>query len=516
MYKIRKIIFKNHPILKNLSLNFCGRNGRAVDTVILAGENGNGKSTIINELFGNISKQKVNSMTVEFETEKEIFRVEYQKLSENSYRTDAYDDKGNKTDFKMDELCAIFSDVDINFHSNQLSTVTSLSLDEKKSSRRSSSDLPTQINQLLIDIQALDDADIAYAVRKNPGTIVKDLNIEERMPRFTAAFNNVFDNLVYNRIENRGGHKVIVFQKNGIDVSISDLSSGEKQIVYRGCFLLRDVNALNGAFVFLDEPEISLHPNWQMKIMDYYKSIFTDKCGCQTSQIFAVTHSPFIIHNENRKNDKVIVLTRDGNGDIVVKDKPDYYKCTSLDSIKDAFAIHEFYRDRSMVYLEGRTDEKYFNKALEVYQYNVPFQFKWIGYLKENGQEENTGQDALNKAAQFLIARNLSIKNVCLFDCDTKRPKSEKNNVYIRTIPLYKNTKRMKKGIENALILDCIDVTPFYCTKIKEGDYGNDNTITEFKKMEFCDYICSLDIETLKKVFDNLREVIDSLAEIFR
>lgn len=133
---------------------------------------------------------------------------------------------------------------------------------------------------------------------------------------------------------------------------------------------------------------------------------------------------------------------------------------------------------RSTVYLEGRTDEKYFNKALDVYQYSVPFQFKWIGYLKDNGQEENTGKDALSKAVQFLIARNLSIKNVCLFDCDTNRSKSEVNNVYTRIIPSYKNTKRMKKGIENALILDNIDTSPFYCSKIKEGDYGDDNTIT--------------------------------------
>ena len=106
---------------------------------------------------------------------------------------------------------------------------------------------------------------------------------------------------------------------------LDDLSSGEKQIVYRGSFLLQDIHALNGAFVFIDEPEISLHPNWQMKIMDYYKRIFTDKNGNQTSQIFAVTHSPFVIHNENRRNDKVIVLDRDKSGNIAVKDKPEIF-----------------------------------------------------------------------------------------------------------------------------------------------------------------------------------------------
>lgn len=68
------------------------------------------------------------------------------------------------------------------------------------------------------------------------------------------------------------------------------MSSGEKQIIYRGGFLLKDAAAMNGAFVFIDEPEISLHPRWQ-KIMDYYKGIFTDENGIQTSQIFVVTHS---------------------------------------------------------------------------------------------------------------------------------------------------------------------------------------------------------------------------------
>ena len=168
------------------------------------------------------------------------------------------------------------------------------------------------------------------------------------------------------------------------------------------------------------------------------------------------------------------------------------------------------------MYLEGRTDEKYFNKALKVYNYNVPFQFKWIGYINNNGQEENTGKDALNKAFQFLVSSNLSIKNVCLFDCDTKKTEIENNNVYIKTIPEYTNSKKMKKGIENALVLDEIDVNPYYTHKVIEGDYGNNNTITEFDKMKFCDDLCSIEDERLKKIFANLKKIIDELIEIFK
>lgn len=523
MYKIRKMTFQNHPVLGNLSLDFCDSDGNVVDTIILAGENGTGKSTIINAIYMLVSRTANFEADVEYEKDGSTFTISYkwETYSDGSSFLCANDGIGMSTIVGTSDLenkyptTGIYSDVDINFHSQEVFSVTSLSLDEQKDSRRSSNDLPTQINQLLIDIQALDDAGIAFAVRQNPELTGRELAVTERMPRFTTAFNRMFDGLTYSRIENQNGHKSILFRKNGIDIPIDALSSGEKQIVYRGCFLLKDANAINGAFVFIDEPEISLHPIWQMKVMDYYKSIFTNAVGIQTSQIFTVTHSPFVIHNERRKNDKVIVLARDDNGFIIVKDKPEYFKCTSVEAVHDAFSIHCFSAERPTVYLEGRTDEKYFNKALEVYNYTVPFQFKWVGYMKDEKNEENTGKDALSKAVNFLIGRNLATKNVCLFDCDTSRIETENNNVYTRVIPKYESAKRMKKGIENALVLDSIDVTPFYSSKKKEGDYGDDNTIVEFKKMDFCDHICSLKSTVLKEVFLNLKSVIDSLVILF-
>lgn len=407
MYKIRKIVFHEHPVLKNLSLNFCDSEGKCIDTIIFAGENGTGKSTIINSIYMLVSRTANFEADVEFEKDGNPFQItyEYRVLQDGSTYLFANDGAGMNTFLNSPDLAnryptaGIYSDVDINFHSKHLSSVTSL---------------------------------------------------------------------------------------------------------------------INGAFVFVDEPEISLHPTWQGKIMDYYKSIFTDDTGVQTSQIFAVTHSPFVIHNDRRRDDKVIVLTRDATGNIVVQDKPAYFKCTSIEAIQDAFSIQGFAADKPTVYLEGRTDEKYFKKALEVFGYDVPFQFKWVGYMKDAKNEENTGKDALNKAAQFLIGRNLPIKNVCLFDCDTSRTETVRNNVYTRVIPTYTNSKRMKKGIENALILDSVDVTPYYSSKVKEGDYGDDNTIVEFQKMDFCEYICSLDSDPLKAIFANLKKIIDMLATLFQ
>lgn len=521
MYKIRKIQFQNHPILGNLMLNFCDQNNHTIDTIILAGENGTGKSTVLDALYDIATHRVKIPLLVELEKESEIITLTYYMKPGSSNYAHVKDTK-TLDDISISSLVSkaynfkgIYSDVDINFKVNELSSVTSLNLDTVEESQKSSNNLPTQIKQLLIDIQALDDASIASFVKENPNVSCSDIHVNERMERFTNAFNKMFENLSYSEIKNIDNHKSIIFKKFNKQISIDNLSSGEKQIVYRGCFLLKDVNAMNGAFVFIDEPEISLHPNWQKKILDFYKDIYTDKDGKQTSQIFTVTHSPFIIHNEYRKNDKVIVLSSNDNGDIIAIDKPEYYKCDSLEIVKDAFNVKNFLKEEPTIYVAGRTDEMYFDRAIKLFKLSVPFKFKWIGYLNENGQEENTGDSSLKRVEQFLISENSAFKNICLYDCDANKSDSVKNNLYVRSIPKYENAKNMKKGIENALVLDNVDTAPFYECKTKEGDYGDNNIIVEFKKMDFCKYICSLEEEKLKQVFYNIQSVLESLIKIF-
>ena len=77
MYKIRKITFHNHPILGNLFLNFCNPEGKSVDTVILAGENGTGKSTILNAIYTLVSRVADFEADVEYETNDTVFVMTY-------------------------------------------------------------------------------------------------------------------------------------------------------------------------------------------------------------------------------------------------------------------------------------------------------------------------------------------------------------------------------------------------------------------------------------------------------
>ncbi len=47
---MKRIQWKNHQLLGNLKLNFTNKNGVPYNTIILAGKNGTGKTTILDSL----------------------------------------------------------------------------------------------------------------------------------------------------------------------------------------------------------------------------------------------------------------------------------------------------------------------------------------------------------------------------------------------------------------------------------------------------------------------------------
>lgn len=522
-FLIRSVKFTHHPVLGDLRLDFCDSKGSPLDTVILAGENGSGKSTVlnaINDALVSIGRSVCkNDLELEIQAESGVYYLKFGErkgvhpvcLDSNHIQT-TYDRQLRR------QQHTIFSDVGIDYQGEMIRSVTSRDLDTTKAYMRSGAQLATQIKQLIVDIQALDDEETALAVRDARGKriSVDALPSQTRIKRLTDAFSCIFHNLQYDRIENKGEYKQILFKNNGRDVTIDSLSSGEKQIVYRGCFVLQNLNALKGAQVFIDEPELSMHPEWQKKILDFYKRMFINEKGIQTSQLFIATHSPFIIHNDLRSKDKVLILKRDEDGKIVVSDKPEYYCCNSIEAVRDAFSLSVFADNRPVVYVEGRTDADYFNRTIEVFGLNVPFHYQSIGRIDEQGNDVDGGDGALKRAASFLCAHNPPSKVVIQYDCDKQHPDKRVGNVFIRSVTRYENSKGCKIGVENALVLEHLKGRTwdeFLEEKPTEGKFGKPGCTYDLRKMELCKCICALPSEDAKPILVNLRFEIEKVVE---
>ena len=82
--------------------------------------------------------------------------------------------------------------------------------------------------------------------------------------------------------------------KKGNNILVSDLSDGEKQLIYILAVMLYYTG--KNILLLLDEPDIHMYPNLQMSFIDYLRKI-NDKMN-----IIITTHSPYIVSSLD-KND---------------------------------------------------------------------------------------------------------------------------------------------------------------------------------------------------------------------
>ncbi len=77
------------------------------------------------------------------------------------------------------------------------------------------------------------------------------------------------------------------------------------------------------SLLFIDEPEVSLHPNWQMQYLSFLRELFASP-EYRTCHILIATHSHFLISDLKPEDSKLIGLKREeDNGRISVVELPD-------------------------------------------------------------------------------------------------------------------------------------------------------------------------------------------------
>ena len=91
------------------------------------------------------------------------------------------------------------------------------------------------------------------------------------------------------------------------DFPFVSASSGESQLLYSMSSFIRYVE--NNSLVAIDEPEISLHPNWQVKYFSLLDLLLDDVTGCH---VIIATHSHFLVSELNPNDSTLVVLQNNG------------------------------------------------------------------------------------------------------------------------------------------------------------------------------------------------------------
>ncbi|OBR96833.1 hypothetical protein CLRAG_03420 [Clostridium ragsdalei P11] len=333
---IKNVKWNNHYVLDNLELDFSKPDGTLYNTILLAGENGTGKTTILETLgaflnLGSIEPFKYIRYVVDgvpyLITPKDnpMMGFHLRKNENDGTEIGIYSNRNNnkpnidRDTFDIRHYGCAYSKARSGFRTQKITATTMQQLDEDKYEEDSKEDF-TFIKQLIVDIDTQDNSNWMNITKAGIDISFPEFQKSSKKYRFEKAFNDFFDIMKFVGVDNTSSdEKKIVFEKNGKKISVDDLSTGEKQIVFRGAHLLKNSNNLNGGIILIDEPELSMHPKWQEKILQYYRNLFTND-RIQTAQLIIATHSEYVLRSALNDPDNVLIIALSQNaGNIEAK-----------------------------------------------------------------------------------------------------------------------------------------------------------------------------------------------------
>lgn len=337
--KINKVKWSNHPILGDLEIGFSNpTSGEPYDNIIFAGENGTGKTTILETVSNFLNFGPLEHFEyIEYRTGTETLKAI--PTTDGTTHKPFYDirdhagtihkvraDKNNSPNLiqtntqDMRHYGCVLSKARADYKTTKIISTTTKSLDIDKYDVDTEDDF-TSLKQLIVDVQNQDNDDyveLNESLGPNPKSW-DDYYITSKIYRFKNAFDTFFDKLKYFKVVNSGGEKAILFKKNSLTINIDSLSTGEKQIVFRGIYLLKNNKNLEGAIIMVDEPELSMHPKWQKNILKYYQDLFTESNN-QKVQLFIATHSEHVVTAALKdKNKNLVIVLNEEQGTISSK-----------------------------------------------------------------------------------------------------------------------------------------------------------------------------------------------------
>jgi len=259
--KLKSLHIEDYKLFKDFDIDFLGSNNKPLPIVVLAGVNGSGKTTLFESLSiehirkqerfiadipdGNDDEVDV-SLNILNDDESEWYReYRFQKQREHEYAgvsLSNYDYLNNIIYLSTDTTIKNIKDL-----------------------------MPEYLKKMVWD---------------------EDIKASEAFERVRISANNVFENMNLNiEFDSRDGEGNLYFRNKNSEKKflIDALSTGEKTLMSKVLYLY--LEEITDKVILIDEPELSLHPSWQNKVLKIYEN-FAKMNDCQ---IIIATHSPHII-----------------------------------------------------------------------------------------------------------------------------------------------------------------------------------------------------------------------------
>jgi len=341
--KIRKLQLTGYKVFDELELDFTDLEGNTLDTVVLAGVNGSGKTSLLDLLEAIFSIEEVEPYQIPIKSFHSNGIV-----SSHTYSLKRFSHKINS------ELVKNCNNILMSVEVSGISTNNLTNCEWKASDTIEYQDLAEKIHRsrvngepIILDLQLYDlkseqmpenllclEVQPTSLTGKWSGELIfsclvyewnktsqlcyihTDFLQKDKIEQDVAKY--LIDSLINGVVQKRELPAGLVIQEiinrinnmfdgmdmktklvditatapifesfNGKKISINQLSSGEKQLFCQAVYLQK-LN-LQDSIILIDEPETSLHPTWQRNILKLYQNIG------KNNQIIVATHSPHVI-----------------------------------------------------------------------------------------------------------------------------------------------------------------------------------------------------------------------------
>lgn len=357
--KIRKLKIVGYKVIDHLDLDFTDANGNTLDTIIFAGLNGCGKTTILEAIQSVLSDGMRNKyrrgnndhyvflgkeILIEFDltnsdfenkfvsmlrngseivdkiiseklTEDRKYRKEFiQKIlasiEKNKTFTLSYQSNGDQELLNNDfEVFNFFFDKIVEFGFNLTfipyetymaeSPRSRFSHDEIKDSESISKEIKKRKEELLRIIDFDEDKTLikSYIINEFLQGIIAN---QDTIPRITMAkiidkVNKILQHITLNTTLTEIDTKEIKFRSSNGQIITIDGLSSGEKQLFYRFVYLQTLEIQN-SIIMVDEPETSLHPTWQQQLAKLYQSIGSN------NQVILATHSPHILASVKPEN----------------------------------------------------------------------------------------------------------------------------------------------------------------------------------------------------------------------